>query len=131
MNKKVMIVHASAGMGHTSAAKAIRDAFVQKYPDVDVNLQDILSFGGKFYKWISVDGYDFVSSKLPTVWGWIYKIFNNKSRLRGPNLVSNLAINEKFFPYIHKINPDFIITTHPLLTMLIANTPEKDLKDIP
>ena len=35
MNKKVMIVHASAGMGHTSAAKAIRDAFVQKYPDVD------------------------------------------------------------------------------------------------
>ncbi len=130
MSKKVLIVYATGGMGHVTAAKAIESAFKAKYPEIEVKNVDVIDFASKFYKKIFVDGYNWVSAKKPGLWGWLYKTFNSKSRQDLPSLISRWAISKRFIPFIQEFKPDFIISTHPLPMILVSHSKAKDVIDI-
>ncbi|NUM25211.1 MAG: glycosyltransferase [Candidatus Buchananbacteria bacterium] len=130
MPKKVLIVYATGGMGHVSAARAIESAFKQKYPEVEVNNIDVIDYANTVYKKFFVDGYNYVSAKKPQMWGWLYKKFNNPNRQKLPTALSRLAIEGHFIPYVKKYNPDFIISTHPLPMRLISHSKEANVIDI-
>jgi processive 1,2-diacylglycerol beta-glucosyltransferase len=130
MSKKVLIVYATGGMGHVTAAKATLQAFEQFHPDVEVKNIDIIDFAHPLYKKFFVDGYNWVSSKKPGLWGWLYRKFNNKSSQWLPNLISRWAISPRFIPFIEEFKPDFIISTHPLPMVLISYSKRKHLMDI-
>ena len=130
MSKKVLIVYATGGMGHVMAARAIEQAFKAKYPAVEIQNVDVIDYANKLYKKIFVDGYDYVSAKKPELWGWLYKSYNNKSRQKLPMVLSQLAIEGRFIPFVKKFNPDFIVSTHPLPMILISASKRKDVIDI-
>lgn len=130
MPKKVLITYATGGMGHVMAAKAIQQAFQTKYPEVEIENIDVIDYAAKLYQKIFVNGYHYVSAKQPELWGWLYRGFNKRSRQRLPNLLSRLAIEGKFIPFIQKFNPDFIVATHPLPMILISHSKRKDVIDI-
>ena len=73
MSKKVLIVYATGGMGHVTAAKAAEEAFKNKYPDVEVKSVDVIDYANKLYKKMFVDGYNYVSAKTPELWGFLYR----------------------------------------------------------
>jgi len=130
MSKKVLIVYATGGMGHVSAAKAVEKAFQAKYPDVVVKNVDVIDFASKVYKKIFVDGYNWVSSKKPGLWGWLYHRFNQPSRQKLPSLISRLAISKRFIPFAQEFKPDFMISTHPLSMILVSHSKRQDVIDI-
>jgi len=130
MPKKVLIVYATGGMGHVKAAKAIEEAFLAKYPEVEIKNVDVIDFAVKLYKKVFVDGYNYVSAKKPELWGWLYRTFDNKSRQKLPTALSKLAIEGNFIPFIKEFAPDFIVSTHPLPMILVSSSKKKDVIDI-
>ncbi|MFA5021510.1 MAG: glycosyltransferase [Patescibacteria group bacterium] len=130
MPKKVLIVYATGGMGHVSAARAIEQAFKEKYPEVEIKNVDVIDFAMKVYKKVFVDGYNYVSAKTPELWGWLYRTYNNKSKQKLPQLLSQLAIEGKFIPFIEEFKPDFIISTHPLPMLLVSHSKKKQIINI-
>lgn len=130
MSKKVLIVYATGGMGHVTAAKAVEEAFKNKYPDVEVKNVDVIDYAATAYKKVFVDGYNYVSAKKPEMWGWLYKKFNDPAKQKLPTLFSRLAIEGKFIPFVKSFKPDFIVSTHPLPMILVSHSKRKDVIDI-
>ena len=130
MAKKVLILYATAGQGHLNCAKAIQQAFAQKYPDIETKNIDVIEFAPKLYRKVFTDGYHFVSAKQPGLWGWLYRTFDRQSRHNLPRLLSQFAIEGKFIPFIEDFKPDFIISTHPLPLLLVSYSKKKHVVDI-
>ena len=131
MPKKVLIAHAYAGMGHIMAARAIEEAFLEKYPDAEVRNVNIIDLSIGIYKTIYCEGYAFLSEKLPKAWGLFYKYLDSKLNQKVINTLSKIAMDSKFLPYIREFNPDFIIATYPLAMRLISLSGKKDIINIP
>src|SRR3989338_2714507 len=130
MSKKVLIVYATGGMGHVTAARAVQQAFAAKYPDVVVKNVDVIDYASKLYQKVFVDGYNYVSSKTPELWGWLYRQFNHRTNQKLPTALSKLAIEGKFIPFIKEFKPDFIVATHPLPMMLVSASKRKEVINI-
>lgn len=125
--KKVLIVYATGGMGHVTAAKAVEQAFASYHEYVDVKCVDVIEFANPIYKKVFVDGYNWISAKKPEFWGWLYKTYNSKSKQSLPSILSRLAISKRFIPFVRKYNPDFIVSTHPLPMILISYSKAHDV----
>lgn len=130
MAKKVLIVYATGGMGHVMAAKAVQQAFTRKYPEIEVKNVDVIDFASPIYRLFFVDGYNYISSKLPGLWAWLYRTFNKKNRQGLPSLLSYWAIKGRFIPFIKDFNPDFIISAHPLPMIIISRSKDKKIIDV-
>lgn len=117
-------------MGHVTAARAVEQAFKNKYPAVEVKNVDIVSFANRLYRKAFVEGYNMISAKKPELWGWLYSQFKKPSNQKLPSLISRLAIEKRFIPFVLEFKPDFIISTHPLPMVIISRSKEKKVVDI-
>ncbi|MFA5085162.1 MAG: hypothetical protein WC482_02220, partial [Candidatus Omnitrophota bacterium] len=71
--KKILVVYATAGIGHKKAAVAVKKAYDEmKLPGVEVTLIDALDYTNKFFKWSYLQIYLLMVNKLPTFWGLSY-----------------------------------------------------------
>ncbi|RIK20190.1 MAG: hypothetical protein DCC52_14720, partial [Chloroflexi bacterium] len=117
MSPKVLILHASIGGGHKSAANALQQAFAQR--DVtDVVVKDVFEFGGPAFERVVAGGYKVTSEKAPLLWKMFYESGDVgdprwakiKNQLRGqaqrPMFVLTL---DKF---VQEYAPDILIGTH-------------------
>lgn len=129
-NKRVLVVYATGGMGHVTAAKAVVQAFSEEYSDVEVKNVDVLDYSDPVYKKVFVGGYNWVSSNKPGVWGKLYRLFNKPASQKLPTLISRMAVEKKFINFVKDFNPDFIVSTHPLPMILVSHSKEKDLIDL-
>ncbi|MBN1779441.1 MAG: glycosyltransferase [Candidatus Buchananbacteria bacterium] len=130
MTKKVLIVYATGGMGHVSAAKAIEQAFKNNHAEVRTLNVDVIDYSTEVYRKFFVDGYNYISSKKPKVWGKLYHWFNKKSAQTIPTMLSKIAIESRFIPFVKEFNPDFIVSTHPLPMVLVSASKRKEVIDI-
>ncbi len=117
MSPKVLILYASIGGGHKSAANALQQAFAQRGVS-DVVVKDIFEFGGRVLEHAVVGGYKVTSEKAPLLWKMFYESGDVgdprwakiKNQLRGqaqrPMFVLTL---DKF---VQEYAPDVIIGTH-------------------
>ena len=117
MSPKILILHASIGGGHKSAAEALAQAFALRGVS-DVVVKDVFEFGGKVLERAVVGSYKVTSEKAPLLWKMFYEsgdVSNPrwakiKNQLRGqaqrPMFVLTL---DKF---VKEYNPDIIIGTH-------------------
>ena len=130
MAKKVLIVYATGGMGHVSAAKAIAEAFQKNFSEVEIKNVDILDFGNSWFRVVFVDGYNYISAKFPKMWGWLYRRYNDKSRQDLPTTIAYKLISKRFISYIENFKPDFIISTHPLPMLLASRSKARHIISI-
>ena len=78
MTKKVLILYATAGIGHKKASMAVKEAFDElKLKDAEVTLADTLDYTNKFFKWTYLKAYLLMVNKLPTIWGFMYYLTDN------------------------------------------------------
>jgi processive 1,2-diacylglycerol beta-glucosyltransferase len=116
MNPRVLILHASIGGGHQSAAQALHAALAQRGVN-DVVVRDVLEFGGKVFQRAVVSSYT-VSEKAPL----LYKMFYESGDVSDPrwgeikNLLRGQAQRPMFVltldRFVKKFKPDIIIGTH-------------------
>lgn len=128
--KKILIIYATAGIGHKKASIAVKKALDEMAPkDTEVTMIDALDYTNKFFKWSYLQAYLFMVNKLPTFWGVMYYLTDNPyinmivARIRR---ISNRMNSGKLVKYIEEAGPDVIISTHFFASEVVG-----DLKRCP
>lgn len=119
MKKKILVVYASAGGGHYSAAKSIEKAINERYPDYEVVLADGPKLSGSKVINFLNDIYDiFLKTNIKyAIWGFGVLNFldGDKSIVRFfPNIVKRVS------KYFSDVNPDIIVSTNSSVNAFIS-----------
>jgi len=114
--KRILIVYATAGIGHKKAAMAVKAALDEMGPaDTEVRIIDALDYTSRLFKWTYLQMYLFMVNKTPTLWGISYYLTDNPfinlvvSQIRRLN---NWINSTKLREYLLSWKPDVIISTH-------------------
>ena len=111
---KLLILYASAGAGHKSAAASLCKVCNETNSAIAQGI-DILHYTPKYFKQIYSGGYLEIVKRIPELWGYLYGR-SYKSR-RGHlstilhRKIGNLHLG-KLFKYVKQFNPDAIVFTH-------------------
>ena len=125
---KVIILSASTGGGHMSAANAIKDYLISKNHTAEVI--DTIEYISPFLNKTVTEIYEYVATKSPMLWKLVYKSSNNKSinRLIGS---TNSLISRRLIPLLEEYQPDIIVTTHPFTTEMISKLKKHNKTNVP
>ncbi len=111
---KILIIHASAGAGHTKAAEAVLNG-IKETTDWQVTLVDILDFTYPFYKKLYQKGYAVLVSRFSWLWGIFFEL-TDVVWLRGIVRIIRRMINHMntrgLIRYLEKEKFDDVISTH-------------------
>ncbi len=112
----VLIIHATLGSGHVTAANAIRDALIERGMH-DVVTADVFDFGNKLFKRLITKTYARLSEQAPMLW----KTFYDSTDLTDMNKVTaaNRLRVESERPFVTKLDdfvranaPEIVVGTH-------------------
>ena len=133
--KQILIISASAGAGHTMAAKAVEQVFKESYKDeFHVQHIDLLQFSTALYKMLYHDVYLYMSSKQPQLYGYIYTESDRIKRQKKPDFLwrwMDSLNSRKFINFILENHWDIIVTTHFLPVQLIASLKKRHRMETP
>lgn len=111
-NASVLILHATVGTGHKTAAQALEKAFKQRGAD-RVWVQDTLDYGSGLFRRLYANLYIDLSEKTPELWGFAYHESNREQsrferQLR--QLYSRVGVYK--VDELNHLRPDAILCTH-------------------
>ena len=112
MMAKILILHASVGTGHKTAAQALEKAFRLRGVD-KVWVQDTLDYGSGLFRRLYADLYIELSEKTPDLWGFAYHESNreqNRFERDLRQLYSRIGVYK--IDELKELRPDAIICTH-------------------
>jgi len=112
MNASVLILHASVGTGHKTAALALEKAFTQLGAE-RVWVQDTLDYGSGLFRRLYADLYTELSERTPELWGFAYHESNREqSRFERElrQLYSRIGVYK--VDELARLRPDAILCTH-------------------
>jgi processive 1,2-diacylglycerol beta-glucosyltransferase len=110
---KVLILTAEYGSGHTIASKALQQALIEK--NIVHNVLDVVEIGGIVEK-ASSKIYELMTKKGHLAWGMLYP--NKITTGTSIRSLYRLLYKDKFAEYIEFSNPDVIVSTHFLTTVI-------------
>jgi len=129
--KNILVVYATAGIGHKKASLAIKKALDDMSPeDVEVSLIDALDYTNAFFKWSYLKSYLLMVNRLPLLWGLSYYITDNfyvnllVSIFRRINNWMNSRPLER---YLLQRRPDVIVSTHFFASEVVSNLKARGL----
>jgi processive 1,2-diacylglycerol beta-glucosyltransferase len=120
MGKRVMVLSASVGSGHTIAAGVLESSFRQA-PGVEaVQALDALELTGDLYRSLYDDAYFALVDAAPWLIGWVYDL--NEAPFRDGNVVSlwDQLNTTAVVAAIRAYRPDVVVCTHFLPAKLIS-----------
>ncbi|MFN8521745.1 MAG: hypothetical protein U0821_01390 [Chloroflexota bacterium] len=115
---RILILHAAVGTGHTTAAKALGEAFERKRAGA-VRVEDILDHGSALFRAALTRSYLDISSRAPLLW----KAFYEASDVADPDIVAAANVVRarverlplrRFEQFVRAFGPDAIVCTHML-----------------
>jgi processive 1,2-diacylglycerol beta-glucosyltransferase len=110
---KVLVIYATAGAGHRRAAEAIYNAAV-KTSQHNFAIIDSLDYTNPLFKKIYSEGYRFLISKFPWLWGIFYYSLDNPFIYSMTYPLRKLVIylnSRRLADYINIMKPDIIVST--------------------
>src|SRR5207248_520543 len=126
MPPRILILSASVGAGHLSAASAVEAALRQTVPDATVRNIDVLSLTNLAFRHVYGRAYLDLVNKAPHVLGYFYDLMDKPSRsgrYRGDRL--RLAVERlnltRFTRFLQEEPWDLVINTHFLPAEIIAS----------
>lgn len=127
---KILILYASYGGGHISAANAIQEAIKKVYPNYEVELLDCMRYLNRQINYITVKSYEEMAKKTPKLWGKVYKA-SRKGPVAEISNSFNKIFSRKLGKFIRDSNPSVIISTHPFSTQMCGILKKKKKIEIP
>jgi processive 1,2-diacylglycerol beta-glucosyltransferase len=120
---RFLILHATVGSGHRSAAQALAQAFA-RLPDSEVRIEDTLDYASMLFRQAYARSYLELSERVPLLWQMFYEtadindpeLIRLTDRLRG--LVAEIAVT-RLKRMIRSNAPAAIVCTHFLPAELL------------
>jgi processive 1,2-diacylglycerol beta-glucosyltransferase len=129
--EKILILYGSYGEGHQQAAKAIRDSFRKKQPNVEVILSDFMELTHPLFHPISQYLYIQGLKKLPSAYGYLY------DKTRSFNYFSlflkkfNRFGMGRLLKLIQTLNPTVVVSTFPVASGAMSMLKSYGLTNVP
>ena len=122
MQKKVLLLSASAGAGHVRAAEAIEKAFKQdgKGESREVHHLDILNYTNKVFRHLYSKAYIDLVNKLPEVPGWFYDKLDKPWKNERRRLALDKLNTRPLVKLLRQYHPDLIVCTHFLPAEIVS-----------
>jgi len=123
---RILIMHASVGAGHSSAAQALASAFERKQAG-EVRVADILDYGSQVFREAVTQSYLQISSKAPLLWKMLYETTDASDLIDLEPLRHRLQgrlgrpLVSKFERFVRAYAPDVLICTHFLPVQLLSD----------
>lgn len=125
----VLVLHASLGTGHTSAANALGEAY-NRFPGVAVSVVDILDYTNEITRAALQAFYLNLSEKAPPLYKVLYEATESDKpdeTLGSEKLLS--IVGPPFFndlqKLIKKTTPDLVVSTHALAVQVVHHLVER------
>lgn len=118
---KVLILSASTGGGHMTASAAVKSYILSKERDAKVEIVDTLEYISPLLNKTITEGYVYLATKTPKVYGNIYRSANKDRMLNSVLSGFNGLFGKALLPLLAEFNPDVIITTHPFSTEMVSD----------
>lgn len=126
MTKNILIFSVSIGSGHDSAAKALKNKFIDKIPDVNIKIIDTFDYINPTLHKVVVGSYMETLKFNPKVWGYLYRQAEYGDRIVDLGQILNKLLSYKLHQLIDDFKPDAIICTHAfpagIMSILKAQT---------
>lgn len=117
--KKVLILYASYGGGHLSAAKSIQKYIEENYPEVQTETIDCIKYISNALDKLTTGAYREMAKKIPSLWGKIY-LNSQKGALGHLSSRANKFMAIKLKNLIKEKQPNIVISTHPFSSQMIS-----------
>jgi processive 1,2-diacylglycerol beta-glucosyltransferase len=120
MGKRVMVLSASVGSGHTIAA-GVLESYFRQAPGVEaVQALDALELTGDLYRSLYDEAYFALVDSAPWLIGWVYDL--NEAPFRDGNVVSlwDKLNTTTVVSAIRAYRPDVVVCTHFLPAKLLS-----------
>lgn len=122
--KKILILYASYGGGHLSAAKSLKNYIDNNFNDVETNLVDCIKYISKSLDKVTTGAYKEMAKKAPWAWKKVY-YHSEKGALSKISSTTNKLMAVKLFHIFKEYNPDLVISTHPFGTQMTSYLKKK------
>ncbi|MGX8701930.1 MGDG synthase family glycosyltransferase [Caproiciproducens sp.] len=128
---KILILSAATGGGHLRASHAIEKYIAENSTGNEVAVVDALKSINAVLDKTVCEGYHFLATKTPKVFGQLYRKSNQESLLA--NLVNRFSsvFSQKLIPLMEEQKPDVIISTHPFATEMVSHLKGKGIVKAP
>ncbi|KPU43648.1 processive diacylglycerol beta-glucosyltransferase [Oxobacter pfennigii] len=126
---KVLILSASTGGGHNSAANAIKEELVAL--GCEVSVVDAIESASPILNKIVSEGYEKSAKYVPVTYKAFYKISSGKSRKEDLDVLVRRIIGRKILHLVNDFKPDAIIGTHPFPMMALTRYKEQGTINVP
>lgn len=116
--RKILILTAGFGNGHNAAAVALRDAFVDAAPDVQVEVLDLIKLCYGERSELIKRVFLAIVNHAPRVWGCAYRTIDRTSIVA--KLLRRLRkLRQELFRILITTEPDAVISTYPAYNYII------------
>ncbi|MCK4341139.1 MAG: glycosyltransferase [Phycisphaerae bacterium] len=129
----ILILTASAGAGHLTAARALEQAFRKQAPDSELEVLDVLAISNGMFRQAYAGGYLGLVRYAPAAMGWLYDTMDRPGR-RLYNTIRIWIQNFNKLPttrYVRQRRPRLIVNTHYLPAEIVAQMRNADELDCP
>lgn len=131
MFQKVLILSASAGVGHVRAGQALEAAFRQANAGAEIRHVDTLAYTNALFRKLYADAYIKMVNKAPKVLGWLYDRLDQPGESRTVSGALNKLNTYRFRKMLKKYQPDIAVCTHFLPSEIIGRLLLKDALNCP
>ena len=128
---KLLILTAATGGGHIRASRAIQAYISEHSADSEVVVVDALKSISNVLNKTVCDGYRFLATKMPKVFGKLYYRTNEKSLLSSLMFRFSGVFSMKLLALLEQEKPDVIISTHPFATEMVSHLKKAGAVPVP
>ncbi len=121
MFKKLLILSASVGNGHTRAAQALEKVFKQRSTAAEVRHEDTLDFTNPLFRQLYGKAYIDLVNNAPEILGWMYDRLDEPWKNEKRRLFLEKLNTKPFVKMVRGYDPDWIICTHFLPAEIISD----------
>lgn len=112
IKKRVLILSANVGAGHTRAAEAIDVVLKNQHPQIETLIVDAYRYANAIIGKVAADGYIQMVKRWPKLYGYLYEAGRKEARfLAFKNWIAQI-VSQNFKPLIAEFNPSVIVCTH-------------------
>jgi processive 1,2-diacylglycerol beta-glucosyltransferase len=121
MFKRILILSASVGNGHVTAAESLKKAFEIKGLAAEVRHEDVLKFTNPLFRRLYSKAYIGLVNNMPEVLGWMYDKFDEPWKNEKRRLFFDKLNTRPFVKMVRDYDPDWIVCTHFLPSEIISD----------
>ena len=131
MFKRILILSASVGNGHTIAAESLKKAFEINKLAREVRHEDTLKFTNSLFRRLYGKAYIDLVNNAPEVLGWMYDQLDEPWKNEKRRLFFDKLNTQPFVKMVREYAPDWIVCTHFLPAEIISDLKAKKKLDCP